>query len=130
MTATLPSSTKSTGDLISTVISKAGLGEPALAMGGRLPLTFANDTRVQLRPCRLRPLRTGHRPSGCNCVLPAPLCCQGRGPVAFEGAPALVAVKVVRPVGRPTLTVPARRRGGLAAEAAWGTKVDRCGCTV
>ncbi len=70
MTATLPSSTKSAGDLISTVISEAGLGEPALAMGGWLPLTFANDTRVQLRPCRLRPLRTGHQPSGRNCVLP------------------------------------------------------------
>jgi hypothetical protein len=45
-------------------------------------------------------------------VIPDPLCCQGRGPVAFEGAPALVAVKVVRPVGRSTLTAPARRCEG------------------
>ncbi len=50
----------------------------------------------------------------------APLYVKGRGLVAFEGAPVLVAVKVVRPVGRSTLTAPARRRGWLAAEAAWG----------
>ena len=54
-----------------------------------------------------------------RCVIAAPLCCQGRGPVAVEGAPALVAVKVVRPVGRSTLTAPTRRCGGLAAGAAW-----------
>lgn len=36
----------------------------------------------------------------------------------MECAPALVAVKVVRPVGRSTLTAPARRRRGEEAEAA------------
>jgi len=60
-------------------------------------------------------------PSAVN--LPAPLCRQGRDLGAFEGAPALVAVKVVRPVGRSTLTAPARRRGGCGAEAAWGFAV-------
>ena len=38
--------------------------------------------------------------------------CQERGFGALECAPVLVAVKVVRPVGRSTLTAPARRRGG------------------
>jgi len=36
-----------------------------------------------------------------------------------ECAPAPVAVKVVRPVGRCTLTAPARRRGLLATGSAW-----------
>src|SRR3954469_19055354 len=48
------------------------------------------------------------------------LLCQERGFGAAECAPALVAVKVVRPVGRCTLTAPARRRGLLGAEPAWG----------
>jgi hypothetical protein len=46
--------------------------------------------------------------------------CQGLGLVALECASALVAVKVVRPVGRSILTAPVRRRGGLAVEAASG----------
>ena len=39
---------------------------------------------------------------------------------AAECAPAPVAVKVIRPVGRSTLTAPARRRDGRGAEAAQG----------
>src|SRR3954452_10177460 len=57
-----------------------------------------------------------------------------------ERAPALVAVKIVRPVGRSTLTAPARRRGGWGAEAAGGVRGRRgagsvaaagsgCGCS-
>jgi hypothetical protein len=46
-----------------------------------------------------------------------PLYVKGRGLVAFDGALALVAVKVVRLVGRSTLTASACRRGVLAAEA-------------
>ena len=74
--------------------------------------------------CPLRPVdshvKRAQNHSGSPLLsIPAPLCCQGRGPVAFEGAPALVAVKVVRPVGRSTLTAPTRRCGGLAAGAAW-----------
>ncbi len=53
-------------------------------------------------------------------VTSVPLCRQGRGFGALECAPRLVAVKVVRPVGRCTLTAPARRRGGRGAEAGWG----------
>ena len=45
-----------------------------------------------------------------------PLCRQDRGFGAWECAPTLVAVKVVRPVGRSTLTAPARRRVGRGAE--------------
>jgi Transposase len=52
-------------------------------------------------------------------VFSAPLC-QERGFGTCECASALVAVNVVRPVGRSTLTAPARRRGGWGAEAAWG----------
>jgi hypothetical protein len=37
--------------------------------------------------------------------------CQGAVREAFECAPTLVGVNVVRPVGRSTLTPPARRRG-------------------
>src|SRR4051794_31471187 len=48
------------------------------------------------------------------------LLCQGRGFGAWECAPALVAVKVVRPVGRCTLTALARRRERLGAEPVWG----------
>lgn len=51
-------------------------------------------------------------PSG---VTPAPFCCQDVGIGSLECAPALVAVKVVRPVGRSTLTAPARRRVGWGA---------------
>jgi hypothetical protein len=54
------------------------------------------------------------------CVFPAPFCCQVGGFGAAECAPALVAVKVVRPVGRSTLTAPVRRRDGRGAEAAQG----------
>src|SRR4051794_9755419 len=53
------------------------------------------------------------------------LLCQERGFGAAECAPALVAVKVVRPVGRCTLTAPARRRGLLGAEPAWGFAAGR-----
>src|SRR4051794_15577876 len=47
--------------------------------------------------------RSGHP------VLAPPLC-QGCGFPACDGAPALVGVNVVRPVGRSTLTPRARRR--------------------
>jgi len=53
-------------------------------------------------------------------LIPAPLCCQEGGFGTAECAPALVAVKVVRPVGRSTLTAPARRRDGRGAEVAQG----------
>ena len=56
-----------------------------------------------------------YRTSGSGSLL-----CQGRGFGVVECAPALVAVKVVRPVGRCTLTAPARRRGRFGAEAGWG----------
>ena len=46
--------------------------------------------------------------------------CQARGLDGLECAGALVAVKVVRPVGRSTLTAPARLRRRLAVEAASG----------
>ena len=63
-------------------------------------------------------------------VTSAPLCCQERSFDAWDCALVLVAVKVVRPVGRSTLTAPARRRGGWLAEAAWGVR-GRCGaCSV
>src|SRR3954452_6182658 len=73
-------------------------------------------------------------------VIPVPLCCQERGLGALECAPALVAVNVVRPVVRSTLTPPARRRGGWGAEAAGGVRGRRgagsvaaagsgCGCS-
>jgi hypothetical protein len=55
-----------------------------------------------------------------SCVIPAPLCCQERGFGVLECAPALVAVNVVRPVGRSTLTARARGREGRGTEAAWG----------
>ena len=51
--------------------------------------------------------------------------CQEPSSGALECAPVLVAVKVVRPVGRCTLTAPARRRGGWLAEAAWGVGDER-----
>jgi hypothetical protein len=53
-------------------------------------------------------------------VIPAPLCCQERGFGVLECAPALVAVNVVRPVGRSTWTALAGGREGRGAEAAWG----------
>src|SRR5450755_1441973 len=56
-----------------------------------------------------------HRSRDGQCPLLAPFyeeLCQGvRVREAFEGAPALVGVNVVRPVGRSTLTPPACRRG-------------------
>ena len=63
--------------------------------------------------------------STCRRVIPAPLCCQGRGFGTFQCAPVLVAVNVVRPVGRSRLTAPARRRGGWGAEAAGGVRGGR-----
>ena len=60
--------------------------------------------------------------------------CQARGLDGLECAGALVAVKVVRPVGRSTLTAPARRRVGWGAEPGRGYaaavvagSVDRAG---
>src|SRR4051794_8538439 len=83
---------------------------------GRGPLApLSQVTGLPQTPCRHCDLSSnGTSASG------SPLC-QGRGLAALEGAPLLVAVKVVRPVGRSTLTAPARRRGGLAVEAAWGS---------
>lgn len=52
--------------------------------------------------------------------------CQGRGFALLECAPTLVAVKVVRPVGRSTLTAPARRRDGRGAEPARGFVAAGC----
>jgi hypothetical protein len=66
------------------------------------------------------PAERGTPPSRSDRVLPAPLCCQGAGIGSLECAPALVAVKVVRPVGRSTLTAPARRRVGWGTEPGWG----------
>ena len=44
--------------------------------------------------------------------------CQEGGPGGFDGAPALVGVNAVRPVGRSALTPRARRRSGAPVRAA------------
>ena len=67
----------------------------------------------------MRPIRA--RPGRASLPLMAPFyeeVCQGAWVrEAFEGAPALVGVNVVRPVGRSALTPPARRRGVPAVPA-------------
>jgi hypothetical protein len=93
--------------------------------GSHRPLSSAPPRRQPRRSGRARAARacqtepiarlfTIARPRGC--ALMAPFYdggCQGvRVRDAFDGAPTLVGVNVVRPVGRSTLTPPARRRGG------------------
>src|ERR1022692_3617767 len=57
--------------------------------------------------------------------------CQGvRVREAFECAPALVGVNVVRPVGRSTLTPPARRRGVAAVPGPAGFLAGTAGGSV
>src|SRR3954453_8726733 len=113
--------------------SPRGPGTPCLRSYIRGPTAPALDAARQccIPLAGLRhPRREGHLTQGAGglphrTVSPSvlthgSLLCQGRGFGALDCAPALVAVKVVRPVGRCTLTAPARRRGLLGAEAAWG----------
>src|ERR1019366_3094927 len=72
-------------------------------------------------------VRRAAHPRGCTHMAPfyEELCQGGGSGRPFEWAPALVGVNVVRPVGRSTLTPPARRRGmapvpGLAGFLAGG----------